>query len=131
MSDEITTLLELRPFPFRALAARAGASGAGSCELLLAALMVARLLDGAVPPNALPLHARQARSAAARTWLATLALPAGTRAVLARAIDATGTDDSAALREAAGAVLQLLTPTLDLPARTELQRVIGRIPTVT
>lgn len=92
--------------------------------------MVARLLDGAVPPNALPLQARQARSAAARTWLATLALPAGTRAVLARAIDATGTDDPTALREAAGTVLQLVTPALDLPARTELRRVIGRIPLV-
>jgi hypothetical protein len=129
VSDEITSTLTVHSFPFRALAARAAASASGgSCELLLAALLVARLLDSALPPQSLPLRLRQSRATAARTWLATLALPAGTRAVLARTIDATGRDDLAALRETAMAFLALLAPLLDLPARTELLRTVGRIP---
>lgn len=79
-------------FPFPALAALAGRLPLGSGrEVALAALQVARLAhDAADAPGAPPLGAaeREVRAAAARVWLASLALPSTVRAACTRCVEA-------------------------------------------
>jgi hypothetical protein len=83
-------------FPFRALAARAGrAPLGGEREVAMAALMVARLAHDAVGEHPISVTQRAARATAAKGWLASLALPARARPVLARAVEATARDPEA------------------------------------
>lgn len=111
-------------FRFRALATLAGrAALGGSRELLLGTLLIARLVDGVTGTQALPAALRRARSSGAKSWLAALALPASSRAALARLIESTAGDDRRALSDAWDALLQLVTPALDMPSRVELRRV--------
>jgi hypothetical protein len=92
-------------FPFRALAARAGrASLGGEREVAMAVLMVARLAGDALGPRAAEVKQREERAAAAKAWLASIAVPARARPVLGRALDASAGDPaaiSAALEELA------------------------------
>src|SRR5687768_947861 len=83
-------------FPCRALAARAGrAALGGEREVALACWVGARLALALLPPAAVPATLREARAAAARGWLANLALPAATRVPLSRLVDASGGDSPA------------------------------------
>lgn len=66
---------------------------------------------------------RRARANAARSWLAALALPNASRAIIARAIDASAGGEREALFQAWEAVVTLITPGADLAARAELRRV--------
>jgi hypothetical protein len=114
-------------FAFPALAGLAGRLplGAGR-EVALAVLTVARLGAVLLPPDSLAGEERHARAAAARVWLASLALPAPLRVPLARAIDASATGPmpmSGALRAVAAAAGSHL----DDGASLELDRLVRRL----
>lgn len=116
--------LEAPRFRFPALAACAArAPLGGGREAAVAVLMVARLAAGHVPPHALTSPVRVARAAAARTWLASLTLPAPVRAPILRAIDASG-GEGAALHEALVAVMQVTQGQLDRATHAELQTLL-------
>lgn len=117
-------------FPFPALAGLAGRLPlGGGREVALAVLTAARLGVVMLPPEALPGDERQARAAAARVWLASLALPAPLRVPLARAIDASATGPmpmSGALRAVSAAAGSYL----DGGASLELDRLVRRLAAV-
>ena len=111
-------------FSLRALAALAArAALGGPREVLLAAMQAARMVEGAAGSHPLPESMRRARANAARSWLAALALPNASRAIIARAIDASAGAEREALAHAWEAVVTLITPGADLAARAELRRV--------
>ena len=109
-------------FRFRALASLAGrAPIGGPREVALATYLVARLVDDCQPSKMLPGPARAERAAAARNWLAGVALPNSIRALLAKLVDATAGDSSqlgAPLSDAMAAVDSYLDPA----SRSELER---------
>jgi hypothetical protein len=110
-------------FRFRALASLAGhAALGGARELLLATLLGARLVEGAVGPHPIAPALRRARATTARTWLSSLALPAPSRVIVARLFELTAQEDRRPLAEAWEQLVTLVTPALDLSARTELRR---------
>ena len=113
-------------FPFRALAARAGrAPLGGDREVALAVLMVARLAGDAVGPHALGAAERAERAAAAKSWLASLAVPARVRPALARAIDASGRDRDAIAAALADLAKVAAAQWLDEPCLAELRAITG------
>jgi hypothetical protein len=115
-------------FPFPALVDLAGRRQlGGEREVALAALVCAHLVAGALPDCALPPDSRARRVSGARAWLATIALPASTRAVCGRVIDATGHGDLAALRQTLRNLLDALGPSLDAPSRRELERLVAAL----
>lgn len=90
--------LALPTFRFRALAALAGRAPLGgpreaALACLLAARLAAPLVAGA--PVTFDDAARAARAAGARTWLASMAVPAAARVPAARLFDATGRPSAA------------------------------------
>ncbi len=115
-------------FPLPALAALAGRRQlGGDREVALAALVCAHLVVGVLPDRALPSDACTRRVAGARAWLATIALPASTRSVCARVIDATGHGDVGALRQVLRNLLDAVGPSLDPPSRRELERLLAAL----
>lgn len=113
-------------FPFRALAARAGrAPLGGDREVALGTLLVARLARDAVGENELPMALRKERAAAARTWFASLALPARARSPLVRLLEAS-VSDAAALAAAIDDAAKALTPWLDDHCIAELRAITTR-----
>ena len=73
--------LKVPRFRFPALAAAAGRAPIGARRgAALASFVVARLADDSVGPRALDQEARVARGTAARSWLASMTLPALQRA---------------------------------------------------
>jgi hypothetical protein len=111
-------------FPLRSLAALAARSALGGPrEVLLAAMQAARMVEGAVGLHPLPEALRRSRANAARSWLAALALPASSRSTIARAIEASAGAERDVLAQAWEAVVAMVTPGADLPARAELRRV--------
>ena len=110
-------------FAFPALAALAGrAPLGGEREVALAAFVTARLAAACNGPSPLPLPTRVARAAAARIWLASLALPAVTRTPLTRLVDASGGDTPEGLAGALATVAAAAAPYLDAASRRELDR---------
>ena len=110
-------------FRFPALAALAGrAPVGGDRELVLSCLMSVRLAAGAVGPNPLPVVVRVERSANAKTWLASLALPVPARVPFTRLADAAAGEDIAPLRAALQRVISACTPVLDAASRQEAER---------
>ncbi len=109
-------------FRFRALATLAGrAPLGGPREVTLATYLVARLVDDCLPQREFATASRVERSAAARGWLGSVALPAGVRAPLTKLTDATAGD----LADVTPALANLLTAVdayLDAAARLELDR---------
>lgn len=115
-------------FPFRALAAQAGRAPIGGArEVALACLMAARLSSGVLPPVPLPLPARAARRQSARTWFATLAVPAALRAPLARLADAAAREGPRGVAAALGSVLGAARRQLDPASAGELEELITRL----
>lgn len=109
-------------FRFRALAALAGrAPLGGSREVALATYLVARLADDCLPERELPAAARVERSAAARGWLGSVALPAAVRTPLTRLAGATA-GELADLSPELANVMTAVDAYLDAPARLELDR---------
>ena len=114
-------------FPFPALAALAGRLPlGGGREIALASLTVARLAVAMLEPDPLAPADRATRAAAARVWLASLALPTTMRAPFIRCFDAT----AGTALGAAGAVRSLLTiisAHLDAPSGQELDRLARKL----
>jgi hypothetical protein len=110
-------------FPFRALAARAGrAPLGGEREVAMAALMVARLSADALREGALGAQQRAERAAAAKAWLASIAVPARARPPLTRALEATA-HDGAAIAAAVDDLVTTAAPWLDKGSMAELRGV--------
>jgi hypothetical protein len=112
-------------FPFRALAARAGrASLGGEREVAMAVLMVARLAGDALRPRAAEVKQREERAAAAKAWLASIAVPVRARPALGRALDATA-GDAAAISAALEELAKVAGAWLDDPSVAELRAITG------
>ncbi|WP_373062343.1 hypothetical protein [Gemmatimonas sp.] len=89
-AESLPYALEPLRFPFPALASLAGRLPlGGGREVALAALMTARLALGVMTGDALHPGERVTRVAAAKVWLASLALPATTRVPFARCVEST------------------------------------------
>ena len=84
--------------------------------------MVARLAGDAVGPHALGAPERAERAAAAKGWLASLAVPARVRPGLARAIDASARDRDA-IAAALADLAKMAAPWLDEPCLAELRAI--------
>lgn len=110
-------------FPFRALAARAGrAQLGGEREVLLATFVMARLAAGAGGATPLPALVRGGRAVSARSWLASLTVPASARGPLVKLAAATAGDDRSSVASALRKVIEVTEKWLDLPSRQELER---------
>lgn len=125
--DQPPYILRSLAFPFPALAALAGRLPlGGGREVALASLTAARLAHGMLEPDAIPVTERATRAAAARVWLASLALPNVTRAPFTRCFEATASSATTA----AGAIRSLLVVTsahLDAASATELDRLARKL----
>lgn len=116
------------PFRFRALAALAGrAPLGGGRETALASYVVARLAAGCLPGAALALEERDARALAARTWLASLALPVPVRAPLVKVIESTRQENRAAVGAAVVTAADIAASYLDGPAVAELRALAAQL----
>lgn len=112
-------------FRFRALASLAGRAPLGGArEVVIATYLVARLADDCRASRELPPATRMTRANAARTWLASVALPAAVRSTLTRLIEATE-GEIAGVATALAAVIVATAQYLDDGARMELER-LGR-----
>jgi hypothetical protein len=112
-------------FRFPALASLAGrAPLGGQREVVLAAYVVARLSHDTLAGRGLSAETRVDRAAHARTWLATLALPAAARAALQRSIDASAAEPRGVAETVAG-VIKVIDAYLDPPSRLELAQLVG------
>jgi hypothetical protein len=110
------------PFRFPALASLAGrAPLGGEREVALATYLVARLAHDSLPDRGIPQPVRAERATNAKTWLATLALPAPIRSALIRLIEASG-DDPAGVATPLRGVITATSNRLDRAARLELDR---------
>ena len=115
-------------FRFRALAALAGrAPLGGGRETALASYVVARLAVGCLPESLLPPEDRVARAAAARTWLASLALPVPVRAPLVKVIESTRHESRPAVAAAVVTAADIAASYLDGPALAELRALAAQL----
>jgi hypothetical protein len=111
-------------FRFPALASLAGrAPLGGQREVVLGAYVVARLAHDTLAERGVSPETRIDRAIHARTWLATLALPAPARAALQRSIEAsTGAPRGAA--DAITGVIKAIDSFLDPASRLELGQLV-------
>jgi hypothetical protein len=109
-------------FPFRHLAALAGRAPIGGArEVALACFMAARLAaERGVAGTALADEARQARAAAAKSWLGALTLPAAVRTPLGRCMESSAKGTMAAVARDVAAVNAACANYLDAGSRAEL-----------
>ncbi len=94
--------------------------------MALAALMTARLAQGVTTGDALPPGERVTRAAAAKVWLASLALPATTRVPFARCVEST----TGTALQVAGALRSLVAAAgthLDGPSVQELETLARKL----
>ena len=94
--------------------------------MALAALMTARLAQGVMAGDALHPGERTTRAAAAKVWLASLALPATTRVPFARCIDAT-TDTALPVAVALRSLIAAAGTHLDGPSVQELEKLARQL----
>lgn len=117
-------------FPLPALAALTGRLPlGGGREVALAALLVARLAQGVLPDEGLAPTDRATRAAAAKVWLASLALPAPTRVPFARCLDAT-TGSPLAVAGALRSLIAAINAHLDGAAVQELEKLARQLSAV-
>ena len=116
------------PFRFRAIALHAGrAPLGGPREATLACYVGARLVSAFLPGVELPAEERGVRAAAARTWLASLALPPSLRSPFARLVESSRGDDPAVARAALVTVADAAASYLDGPALAELRALASQL----
>jgi hypothetical protein len=114
-------------FAFPALAAQAGRAALGGArETVLACLMGARLVVGALE-GGIGLEARAARAVAAKSWLASLALPATVRPPLVRLFESSGSAPRDELATLLRSVTVVTAQYLDQGARLELESLVGSL----
>ena len=110
------------PFRFPALASLAGrAPLGGDREVVRATYLAARLAHDALADRGIAQPVRAERAVHAKSWLATLSLPASIRPALAKLMDASG-GDGKAVGAALRAVIGATSSRLDPPGRAELNR---------
>lgn len=115
-------------FRFRALAALAGRAPLGGArETALASYVVARLAVGCLPGATLPVEDRGVRASAARTWLASLALPVPVRAPFVKVIESTRGDSRPAVGAAIVTATDIAASYLDAPAIAELRALAAQL----
>jgi len=115
-------------FRFPALAALAGrAPLGGGRETALASYVVARLAAGCLAANALPQDDRDVRASAARTWLASLALPVAVRAPFVKVIESTRHENRGAVAGALVTAADIAASYLDGPALAELKALAAEL----
>jgi hypothetical protein len=115
-------------FRFRALAALAGRAPLGGArETALASYVVARLAVGCLAASALPADDRATRASAARSWLASLALPVPVRAPMVRVIESTRTENRGAVGAALVTAADIAASYLDGPALAELKALAAEL----
>lgn len=114
--------LEPTTFRFPALAALAGRMPLGGRrEVALAAYLAARLAHDALPDRGLNEAIRAERSAGAKTWLGTLALPGSVRPALLRLVEASA-GTSVQVAEAVRGVIAVTANLLDGRSKSELEQ---------
>jgi hypothetical protein len=125
--DQPAYSLRSLAFPFPALAALAGRLPlGGGREVALASLTAARLACAMLEPDPLPVAERTSRAAAARVWLASLALPNVTRVPFTRCFEATaGSCGGAAV--ALRSLLSITSAHLDAASAQELERLSRKL----
>jgi hypothetical protein len=126
-SEPLPFALDAPAFPLPAIAGLAGRLPlGGGREIALATLLCGRLALGVLAGSPLPPLERAGRASSARSWLASLALPAPLRQTCLRLADATtGTP-----LQVAGALRALATAasgTLDAPSVQELEQLARRL----
>ena len=115
-------------FRFRALAALAGrAPLGGGRETALATFVVARLAVGCLATNPIPIEDRGTRASAARTWIASLALPVPVRAPLVKVIESTRQENRGAVAAALVTAADVAASYLDGPALAELRALAAEL----
>ncbi|MGV3708651.1 MAG: hypothetical protein ACO1Q7_07400 [Gemmatimonas sp.] len=125
--DHLPYSLRELAFPFPALAALAGRLPlGGGREIALAALTAARLASSMIGPEPLPADERTTRAAAARTWVASLALTSAMRAHFTRCYESTASTPAAAA-STVRSLLSVINANLDGPASQELDRLARRL----
>lgn len=109
-------------FPFRHLAALAGRAPIGGArEVALGCFVAARLVvERGSSATELSDEARQARAAAARSWLGTLTLPAAVRSPLTRCIESSAEGAVAVIAREVAAMRSACAGYLDAGSRAEL-----------
>jgi len=127
LTEPLPFALETLRFPFPALASLAGRLPlGGGREVALASLLTARLSLNVGASDPLPPADRASRAAAAKVWLASLALPATTRVPFARCVESTtGTP-----LQVAGALRSLVAAAgahLDGPSVQELEKLARQL----
>jgi hypothetical protein len=127
LTEPLPFALETLRFPFPALASLAGRLPlGGGREVALASLLTARLALSVSTGDSLPPADRASRAAAAKVWLASLALPATTRVPFARCVESTtGTP-----LQVAGALRSLVAAAgahLDGPSVQELEKLARQL----
>jgi hypothetical protein len=119
--------LEATSFRFPALAALAGRSAlGGQREVALATYLAARLAHDVLPSRGLSSAVRGERANGAKTWLSTLALPAGVRPALARLVETSGSGPGPTA-EALRAVIAATTTLLDGRSKAELDQLAAAL----
>jgi hypothetical protein len=127
LAESLPHALEPLRFPFPALASLAGRLPlGGGREVALAALMTARLARGVLARDALQPTDRATRAAAAKVWLASLALPATTRVPFARCVDAT-TETALPVAGALRSLIAAAGAHLDGPSVQELEQLARQL----
>lgn len=108
-------------FRFRALASHAGrATLGGDREIALACFSVARLAAGLLPPVMLAPGDAVTRANATRQWLASLTMPASSRAAAAATIDAISRGSRRGAAESLMVLRSVAGPQLDSPSIAEI-----------
>jgi hypothetical protein len=116
------------PFRFRAIALHAGhAPLGGPREATLACYVGARLVSAFLPGAELPAGERGVRASAARTWLASLALPPSLRVPFTRLVESSRGDDPAVAGAALVTVADAAASYLDGPALAELRALASQL----
>ena len=114
-------------FLFRHLAMQAGLAPIGGArEVVLGCFMAARLAAERGPAGLeLTEEARQARAAAAKSWLATLTLPTAVRTPLARCIESSARGSVAIVARDVTALRAACATYLDAGSRAELDALLA------
>ncbi len=115
-------------FRFRALASHAGrASLGGDREVALACFVSVRLIAGLLPPLAIGSVDSAARAAAARQWLASIAVPAPTRAAATAVFDAVGDNNFGTAGKALRMLIEAGKAQLDQASVSEMTQLVNEV----
>ena len=115
-------------FRFRALATFAGrAALGGDREVALACLVVARLASGLLAPFDIQAADVRSRSAAAKHWLSSLALPSSIRIPLTHVADAVATGNPSTTRAALERMLVAVSRNIDESSAGEIRAIVAEL----